>query len=173
MARPRNTPTHGMTDTPEYNSWSAMRQRCNKRKSKVREEYVGRNITVCPEWQASFHAFYRDMGPRPEGKTLDRIDNDKGYYPDNCRWASPVEQARNSRQVKLCAEKVAIIRGLKIMGLRHSQIAREFGMDASTISRMCDGMTWKEVEPHPAYLEFAGFFKEKRKKPKRTPGHYA
>ena len=59
--------------------------------------YGGRGITVCPDWQ-QFSGFLRDMGERPVGKTLDRVDNDQGYSRDNCRWSTPLEQAHNKRK---------------------------------------------------------------------------
>ena len=81
---------HGMIDTPEYSTWGSMKDRC-KRHSR----YKNRGITVCDRWLESFENFYADMGDRPEGTSIDRIDNDKGYEPGNCRWATSKEQSRN------------------------------------------------------------------------------
>lgn len=89
---------HGMSRTPTHNSWRAMRSRCLDPKNEKFSEYGGRGIQVCERW-ASFEAFYLDMGERPPKKTLDRIDPSKGYYPQNCRWASAKTQAENRRGV--------------------------------------------------------------------------
>ncbi|MBP8291128.1 MAG: hypothetical protein KAX65_00055 [Caldilineaceae bacterium] len=72
-----------------------MKSRCNNPNSTGYELYGGRGITVCERWQNSFENFYADMGERPIGKTLDRIDCERGYSPKNCRWATPKEQAVN------------------------------------------------------------------------------
>ena len=86
---------------PTYKSWQAMKQRCSNPGATSYRMYGGRGIAVCEEWMGSFAAFLRDMGKRPPGKTLDRIDNNKGYAPGNCRWASPVTQSTNRSSVRL------------------------------------------------------------------------
>lgn len=90
--------THGRSRTSEYHTWQAMIQRCANIKNKKWEHYGGRGISVCEEWTNDFYSFYKDMGPRPIGMSLDRIDNNKGYYKDNCRWATIEIQNTNKRQ---------------------------------------------------------------------------
>jgi hypothetical protein len=85
---------HGMRGTPEYNSWIGMFQRCTNPKHKDFLTYGGRGIVICIRWHR-FHNFLKDMGYKPIGYTLDRINGNKDYGPDNCRWATLVEQARN------------------------------------------------------------------------------
>lgn len=79
-----------------YNTWKTMLKRCQNPNYKDFNNYGGRGIIVCERWQ-SFENFLADMGERPEGKTLDRKENDKGYYPENCKWADWFEQANNRR----------------------------------------------------------------------------
>ena len=87
---------HGMDRTPEYKAYQSMHQRCYNKKSKQYKGWGGRGIDVCSEWH-DFNKFYEDMGDRPEKHTLERLDNEKGYGPDNCIWATPKEQALNRR----------------------------------------------------------------------------
>ena len=90
--------THGLSRSPEYIAWMAMKERCLNSKNKGFPGYGGRGITVCDRWKNSFENFIADMGSRPSARhSLDRIDNDRGYEPGNCRWATPEEQQGNRR----------------------------------------------------------------------------
>lgn len=92
--------THGLSKKhPLYNTWTAMRERCNCPSNKMYKYYGERGITVCERWD-DFTVFVSDMGNRPAGTSLDRIDNSKGYSHDNCKWATRVEQNTNRRNTK-------------------------------------------------------------------------
>ncbi len=85
--------------TPTYGSYSKMISRCENKRHPAYARYGGRGITVCARWRADFRHFLADMGERPPGCELDRIDNDRGYEPGNCRWVSRSVNARNRGDV--------------------------------------------------------------------------
>lgn len=102
-----------------YRSWVGMRNRCSNPKNKLYRQYGGRGIAVSQEW-STFEAFLSDMGPRPQGATLGRIDNDLGYSKGNCRWEDKKEQERNkttTRWVEFNGEKKALSEWCEIVGL--------------------------------------------------------
>ena len=115
-----------------------MLDRCCRPKNKDWHRYGGAGITVCERWRESFESFLADMGPRPPGKTLDRKRSAGNYERDNCRWATSVEQARNTGTYRL----------ISAFGKTNSlaEWAREFGIGASTIrERLCRGWSIEDA----------------------------
>ncbi|WCS27247.1 hypothetical protein LOK46_10640 [Methylobacterium sp. NMS14P] len=124
MAQKVINQTHGHASfgatTAEYEAWRKARQRCENPKNPRYASYGGRGIQVCERWR-DFAAFFADMGSRPTpAHQLDRKDNDKGYEPGNCRWATPAEQMvnrRNTRFVEVDGKQVPLATLAKEAGL--------------------------------------------------------
>ena len=103
---------NGADPTPTYNTWIHMRSRCNSPTNDQYYLYGGRGITVCHRWE-SFESFIADMGNRPHGCTIDRIDPEQGYSPENCRWATAKEQANNRRKDHALAVRIGKLAAAK------------------------------------------------------------
>lgn len=88
---------HGKSFSREYKSWQQAKDRCFNLNHHCYEKYGGRGITMCQEWKDDFSAFFADMGERPIGTFLERINNDLGYFKENCKWADNFEQSNNRR----------------------------------------------------------------------------
>jgi hypothetical protein len=115
---------HGQRRTKTYKSWAEMIQRCSNPNRWQYKYYGGKGIKVCEEWK-SFEAFYADMGDRPDGTSLDRIDPDKHYDKQNCRWATKVVQ-QNNRSNNRRIEYKGVIKTM-------SEWAREFNIKVATL----------------------------------------
>lgn len=122
--------THGLTLHPLYGTWLTMVHRCTNPKHAQYHNYGGRGITVCDRWLASFPAFLEDMGQRPKGYTLERLDNDKGYCKENCVWAPWESQVVNKRTNRVfTAEGVTLIARdwAQLLGLSYSTFLQRLG----------------------------------------------
>lgn len=137
-----STRYHGMTKTPEWHIWKDMLQRCRNKNSPYFQAYGGRGICVCKKWEESFVQFFKDMGNRPKGKQLDRIDNNLGYSPENCRWATPEENGQNRRTCKLKIDDVISIFN---SSETNTALSKKYGVSRSTIIDIKKRKKWKNV----------------------------
>lgn len=137
--------THGMTKTPTYKSWISMKSRCYNKNSPSYKYYGAIGIYVCDRWVNSFENFLEDMGERPSGKTLERIDNDCGYFEENCKWATYKEQARNRKSNKLSAIDVNKIRDLINENMNLNDIAKTYNVTYGYILRISKYELWDDI----------------------------
>lgn len=136
--------THGMSKTPTYVSWLDARKRCFSQQNKRYPQYGGRGISMCHSWAKSFDAFLSDMGTKPEGMTLERVDVDGDYTKDNCTWATKAQQSQNTRRTKASWPTVREMRARHAKGETSSSLARHFGMSWSNAKMIVSGATWRE-----------------------------
>lgn len=129
--------THKMYNSSTYSSWCRMKRRCLNPKNPRFKDYGGRGIKVCKEW-LRFKGFFESMGIRPEGKSIDRIDNDGNYEPGNCKWSTSLEQSSNRRNNNIITYKG--------VSLHVSAWSRRLGINRSTFAkRLSRGWTIKEA----------------------------
>ncbi len=126
--RNERTARHGLTRSPEWEAWNCMRDRCLNQNLPSWPGYGGRGITVCDVWRDSFEAFYAYVGQRPSPDySLDRIDNNRGYEPDNVRWSTRTEQGRNKRNnhlLTLDGETRCVSEWAEVIGIRATTLFR-------------------------------------------------
>lgn len=116
---------HGMKGTPTYRSWFAMKRRCLIKDDKDYPNYGARGIDIDPRWIGSFKSFMEDMGLRPDGTTLDRIDNDLGYWPSNCRWGSQEQQNNNRRDNRIISynnKTMTLAQWSRVLGINYQTL---------------------------------------------------
>jgi hypothetical protein len=131
----RITRKHGLSYRPEYRAWQTMRLRCTVPTNPAWKDYGGRGISVCDRWRDDVAAFVADMGPKPSRKhELDRIDNDRGYEPGNCRWVLRKTNCRNRRSSKWIE-----FRGARRLFV---ELCDEFGIRADTAKHRMEELGW-------------------------------
>ena len=134
--------THGKSYSKIYKIYKTMLNRCYNINQKSFKYYGNRGIKVCDRWKNSFTNFLQDMGNKPEGLSIERINNDGDYKPTNCKWATFNEQAHNRRNIKLSVKKADIIRKLHLKGVTSKLLSKKFNVDISSIRLVINMKTW-------------------------------
>lgn len=131
--------------TPEYRVWQLMKNRCNNPRAHDWKYYGGRGVFMDPRWH-KFEVFLAEMGRRPTPlHTLDRRNNNGGYWKGNCRWATRADQARNRNYCRLDFQKAEEIRQAYATGVFQHVLAKQYGVTQATISQVTRGRTWREI----------------------------
>jgi len=130
---PKTNLSHGLKGSRIYRIWSGIKDRCTNKRGKSYDNYMGRGITMCDEWKASVEKFLADVGlPPTRHHQIDRIDNNKGYFKENCHWVLPEENACNRRN-----SKIWHIKGMLFYSA--TKAAEHFNVSDVTIHRWCKG----------------------------------
>jgi hypothetical protein len=131
-----------ITEHPTYQAWVNMRQRCLNSKNPDYKHYGGKGITICIEWD-TFSGFFTDMGRKPPRTYLDRIDGNKGYYKENCRWIPQEHNARNLVTNKLTKELADEIRKVYATEtITQTALARRYNVNFRTVNYIVNGIRW-------------------------------
>jgi len=133
---------HGEWNHPLYKTWWHMLQRCENPLNAAYKNYGARGITVCRRWH-DIASFIADMGDKPVGASLERKNNNRGYSPSNCVWATATAQSRNRRFAKLTLEKAEDMRAKRATGWTRKQLAAEFAVSEATVKKVLSGAYWR------------------------------
>lgn len=117
--------THRQSTSPTYKSWASMKDRCTNPRNRNFYRYGGRGINICEKWLGGFEAFLDDMGERPAGSSIDRIDNNGSYEPGNCRWATHKQQQNNRRDtvlIELDGERRSLVEWCEHFGVPYTAV---------------------------------------------------
>jgi len=142
---------HGGTGTRLYRIWKAMRNRCNNSNNLRYKDYGGRGITICPEWTDKLNGFinFRNWSLSNgylDNLTIDRKENNKGYYSENCRWITYVENNQNQRTNKLKKGDIVEIKNIyKTNNYTQLEISKIYGVSLSTIFNILNNKSWKNI----------------------------
>lgn len=141
--------SHGLSRHRLYKTWCGMINRCYDAGNQDFYNYGGRGITICRQWLNSPSAFisWAESNGWKEGLELDRIDNDCGYSPENCRWVTELHQARNRRYCIINASSAAQIKKMLDAGVYQRVIAEKFGCSRSNIREIKLGHSWADISP--------------------------
>ena len=136
-----------LSDNKLHGSYKEMIRRCSDKNSISYPRYGGRGISVCKRWVDDENAFFKDMGKRPDGTSLDRIDNNGDYSPSNCKWSTHAEQSQNTRETKLTSDLVRTMRQLKSEGVQMKKIWLDLAPNASYsgVVSAINGKSWKNI----------------------------
>lgn len=139
------TATHRMSHTPTYQSWLGMKARCGDETNDV---YGAAGVSVCERWQNSFENFLADMGLRPPGHSIDRIKNELGYEPSNCRWATRMVQGDNRRVVRrfdALGEKLSLAQLSRRTGIKYATLYKRIITSGWSVGRALQGGLWSRA----------------------------